>query len=385
MRIGSAAMSLLNNYRGNPAAHTRSVPSNSARRMASVFASKALPVFSIALAALAIAGTARAKEIPKLPRGVFSLAKLGAAASPDVLSNPSVTGISIRQPWRKIEPSKGNYDWTFLDSEVARAEKAGKLVLLHIPTEGPSTPPWVFEKGVQTFTYEDHNPYHKDKAGRIAVYWDETYLGEKKALIEAAGKHFASRPAVRVVAAVCVSSHGGDWNVPHTPVDVKRWREIGFTAEKVLGVCKQIIDVTMQSFPSQFVTLAVNPSGRLEPGRDELARRVVQYAREQYPGRFIVQKNSLAAVTPMPGGPDLQHYQLLWDSRPDIAGQMLWFSYGDATCRNNGRSSPCDAEATLRKAIDVGAAYGMKYIEVYEQDVLHQPAVIRYAHDRLIE
>jgi hypothetical protein len=64
---------------------------------------------------------------------------------------------------------------------------------------------------------------------------------------------------------------------------------------------------------------------------------------------------------------------------------MLWYSYGDPTCRNNGRKTPCDPEATLRRAIDIGLAYQMKYIEIYEQDVLHLPSVIRYAHDSLVK
>src|SRR6202011_5552982 len=214
-------------------------------------------------------------------------------------------------------------------------------------------------------------------AGEIVIYWDKTYLFEKKAMIEAAGQHFAGNPAVRIVAAICASSHSGDWAVPHTPADIERWHAAGYTSEKMTDACKQIIDFTMQSFPEQFVTLAVGRSGRLDPDPNYVARHVVQYARARYPGRFIVQKNSLSATVPMPGESDLKHFQLLWESRPDIAGQMLWFSYGDPSCRNNGRQAPCDPESTLRKAIDVGLAYGMKYIEIYEQDVLHQPAVIR--------
>lgn len=62
---------------------------------------------------------------------------------------------------------------------------------------------------------------------------------------------------------------------------------------------------------------------------------------------------------------------------------MLWYSYGDPTCRNNGGRAPCDPAATLRRAVDVGLAYNMKYIEIYEQDVLHLSGVIRYAHDAL--
>ena len=76
---------------------------------------------------------------------------------------------------------------------------------------------------------------------------------------------------------------------------------------------------------------------------------------------------------------------MLWESRPEVAGQVLWYSYGDPNCRNNGGRGPCDPETTLRRAIDIGLAYKMKYIEIYEQDVLNLPSVIRYAHDSLVK
>jgi hypothetical protein len=342
-----------------------------------------LSVF-VGVGLLAMVQAATAQDRSGIPRGVFSLGKVGKPADSAALSCAEVDGISIRQAWRNLERTKGNYDWTFLDSEVKRAQEAGKMVLLRVIPEGPPTPRWVLQEGVQTFTFNDHNEFHKDKQGLIAVYWDKTYLAEKKTMIEAVGKHFGSNPAVRIIDAICVSSHGGDWHVPHDPEDVRRWQDLGYTPEKVTDVCKQIIDTTMRSFPKQFVALAVNPSGKLEPKPGYQARTAVQYARQHYPGRLIVQTDQLAAVTPKPGEPDpTKKYELLADSRPDVAGQMLWFSYGDPTCRNGGRHMPCDFEATLRESIDVGLAYGMRYIEIYEEDVLHQPAVIRYAHDRL--
>jgi hypothetical protein len=325
-----------------------------------------------------------AEESTGIPRGVFSLAQVGQPADPGVLANPVVDGISVRQAWRKLERSPGAYDWSFLDSEVARAGKAGKVVLLRVLSEGPGTPEWALN-GVQTFRFGDENPFHPERAGRIAVYWDRTYLARKKAMIQALGAHFSANPAVRVVAAITASNHSGDWGVPHTRVDIANWHSNGYSSEKMVDVCKQIIDVTMQSFPRQCVTLAVGRSGRLDPDPNYVARGAVQYGRSHYAGRFIVQKNSLSATTPPPGSPDLKHFELLWESRSDVAGQMLWYSYGDPTCRNNGGNTPCDPEATLRRAIDIGLAYQMKYIEIYEQDVLHLPAVIRYAHDSLVK
>ncbi len=319
-----------------------------------------------------------------IPTGVFNLAKVGRPAAAAVFSNPNVDGISIRQAWRELETSEGHYDWSYLDSEVGRAERAGKTVLLRIISEGPATPRWVFESGVRKFTFEDRNRYHGVKGPQaIAVYWDPTYVKYKQSLIRNLGQHFATHSAVRIVAAVCASSHSGDWAVPHTPVDIRHWHEIGYTSDKLINVCKQTIDATMQSFPNQLAILAVGRNGKLDRDPNYVARETVNYARTYYPGRLIVEKNSLAASTPPPSAPRLKHFELLWQSRPDIAAQMLWFSYGDPTCRNNGRMTPCNPAATLRKAIDIGKAYGVNFIEIYQEDVLHLPDDVSYAHSIL--
>ena len=91
-----------------------------------------------------------------------------------------VDGISIRQPWRELEKSPGVFDWSYLDSEVRRAADADKVVLLRILSEGPGTPSWIFEKGVQTLSYENQNRFQEGGSGRIAVYWDPTDRAQKK-------------------------------------------------------------------------------------------------------------------------------------------------------------------------------------------------------------
>ena len=75
------------------------------------------------------------KAFAQVPRGVFSLSNTDRIANDIVLNNPDVTAISIRQGWASLEPSEGVFDWTFLDSEVARAAAAGKQVMLRIGTQ----------------------------------------------------------------------------------------------------------------------------------------------------------------------------------------------------------------------------------------------------------
>src|SRR5712691_8235012 len=117
---------------------------------------------SALLSALLFAGllSVPVKAFSQVPRGVFSLSGSGVAAGSDVLANPNVLGISLRQNWVDLEPSEGNFNWTFLDSEVARAAAAGKVVMLRIGTQS-GKPAWVTtaiqNAGGKFFTF-----YNKD-------------------------------------------------------------------------------------------------------------------------------------------------------------------------------------------------------------------------------
>jgi hypothetical protein len=155
----------------------------------------------------------------------------------------------------------------------------------------------------------------------------------------------------------------------------------------LVNACKKILDATMAAFPNQVVTMPVGrSSNKLDPDPDYVARNVVEYAMTTYPGRFIVQKNSLSADTPDPSVmPLLGAWQIIYDNQPEVAGQMLWAVTDDSTCRMNGGVKPCDPATVLQEAVRIGAGYGMGYEEIYQKDILN-PAladVISYAADIL--
>jgi elongation factor P hydroxylase len=333
-----------------------------------------------------------------VPRGVFCLLPSGtggAGNDPAVYSNPNVDGISARQPWSDLEPAEGAFDFTFLDTVVSKAAAGGKQVLLRIGTSGGSavaggnTPAWVFDAvnaealptSQKFFTFDDNGTLRT-----IPVFWDPVYLAKKKAMITALGAHFGNNPAIKIVSASFANASSEDWAVPHTATDVNNWLAAGYTSAKMLGAGKQIIDTTMTAFPSQYVTLAVGGNGHtgdlnLDPDENYVARNAVLAARASWPGRLIVQKNTLAAFTPpAPGTGTL--YQLLWDSAPDIGAQMLWSCAGDSTFRVNS-GVPIDPSMALGESVNAGLGYGVKYIEIYRVDILSLPAATKNAHDAL--
>jgi len=298
------------------------------------------------------------------------------------LANPSVDGISIRQDWKELEPTESVYDWSFLDSEVGRAAAAAKQVLLRINTQA-NKPAWVTSAvtnaGGSFFTFDDNGVQTT-----IPVFWDPTFLAKKKAMIAALGAHFTKNAAVKIVWSSFANANSEDWNVPHTAPDVANWFALGYTPEKMLDAGKQIIDATMAAFPNQYVTLAVagNGTGDLDPDPSYVSRNAVLAARATWPGRLIVQKNNLATFNPPAPGTDTV-FELLWDSRPDVAGQMLDACYGDTTYRNNAGVA-ADAGLILHNSVNAGFAYGMNYIEIYQTDVVNLPLEISYAHNVLL-
>jgi len=317
-----------------------------------------------------------ASGFSQIPRGVFSLPPSDQSAQDGSLTNPDVDGISIRSGWISIEPTEGVFNWSFLDSEVARAAAAGKVVILRIATQA-GKPAWVTQAvsnaGGLFFNFVDDGV-----STSIPVFWDPTYLAKKKAMIAAVGAHFANNPTVKVIAASFANATSEDWNVPHTSDLIPQWQALGYTSDKMLDAGKQIIDATMVAFPNQYVALAVAGDGSLDPDSDYVSRNAVATANASWPGRLIVQKNCLSAVNPPAPGTN-SDFELLWDSRPNVAGQMLWSCAGDTTYRNNGGVA-ADPGTILQNSVDAGVSYGMNYIEIYQTDVANLPDEISYAH-----
>lgn len=316
----------------------------------------------------------------QIPRGVFSLSPSGAACRESILSNPDVDGISIRQDWKDLEPTEGVFNWTFLDSEVARIKVAGKAILLRINTQA-NKPAWVTaavkQAGGTFYTFDDGGIQTT-----IPVFWDPTFLAKKKAMIAALGARFAANTAIKIVWVSFANATSEDWNVPHTPTEVAAWNAAGYTTEKLLDAGKQLIDATMTAFPNQYSTIAVAGNGNLDPDSHYVPRNAILTARASWPDRLIVQKNNLATFNPPAPGTGTV-FELLWDSRPFVGGQMLFNCFSDKSYRmNNGVAG--DPAAILHKSVNICAGYEMNFIEIYQVDVLNLPAEISYAHKVLL-
>ena len=330
------------------------------------------------------------KALSEVPRGVFCLlpAGQGTGRDPFIYSDPDVDGVSVRQDWADLEPIEGVYDWRFLDDVTARAAAAGKAVLLRVITGGGDValggncPTWVMDAVAAEPLPSSQKFYSFNDDVRsvtIAVFWDPVWLAKKTAMISAVGARYSGNSAVKIVGVSFANANSEDWAVPHVKPEVTAWFAAGYMTQKMLDAGATIINATMAAFPNQYLSLAVVGSGsRLDPDPTYVARTAVLNARASWPGRLIVQKNTLETFIPdAPGTGTL--WQLLWDSRPDVAGQMAHWCYGDSTYWvNNG--VPIDPSLALTNSVNKGLAYQMKYIEIYRKDVVNLPAATHNAH-----
>lgn len=327
---------------------------------------------------LALAAFARADA----PQGVLSLSNSGKPANSAVLANPDVTGISVRYAWKDLEPAEKAFNWVFLDSEVARAAAAGKQVCLRIGTQSEK-PAWVTaaiqQAGGKFFTF-----LNGGITTTIPVFWDPTYLAKKKAMIAALGAHFTNNPAVTLVIASFANASSEDWSVPHTGPDIANWFAVGYSTANMLAAGQQILDTTLAAFPNQAVAIAVGGNGHtggtgnLDPTATYVAETAVAAARVSGPGRVFPQINSLSTFNPVAPSAINTAWNLIWNSQPDVGAQMVYRCANDPGYRVNG-GVPMDPATALTLSVNKGVTYGVRYIEIYQTDVVGLPATITYA------
>lgn len=212
--------------------------------------------------------------VPPIPKGIFSMPAVEKNGFPDLILNDArIVGLDLGDNWTNIEKTEGVYNWSFIDSELAKAESHGKKVVLRLLAGGVNVPAWLLPK-VQTFSFIDDNPYHSTYGQQLTMplYWDPTFLAKKTALIQAAGDHFASHSSIVVVACSFISGTTGDWDIPNTSDDITNWRAAGYTPELMLNAGVKMVDATMAAFPNQNVVMSIGRgAGDLDPAPDYLS------------------------------------------------------------------------------------------------------------------
>ena len=62
--------------------------------------------------------------------GVYFLGTANMPISTTSFNDPNISGVVVRFRWNDLEPSPGNFNWAFIDGEIAKAVTYNKKISL---------------------------------------------------------------------------------------------------------------------------------------------------------------------------------------------------------------------------------------------------------------
>ncbi|MDA8168918.1 MAG: beta-galactosidase [Nitrospiraceae bacterium] len=296
--------------------------------------------------------------------GVYALGTAVSGISDGVLSNPSVTGVSLRAHWDTIEAQKGIYDWSSLDTDISRAIQKGKKIMIRV-IAGQFTPAWVYNEGAKPFNFTDNGV-----PATMPVPWDSVYLNNWTRFIQALAARYAQMPQV-VTVQMTGPCDAGEMYLPNK-TDEAFWQSLGYTDALLIGAWATVIDAYGAAFPSTAVGIDI--AYPLSFGdKENVLDQILNYAYNRLGARLRVQGNWLAAKT----NEVYPLYQVVksFSARTDAGFQMLY----------SADLEPDRFGGTLRQGIDNGLAAGASYLEIYSTDIENpaHAADIQYADENL--
>jgi hypothetical protein len=226
----------------------------------------------------------------------------------EALRNPNVTAGFIRAHWDEIEPSPGQFDWSYLDNNVAGFAKLGMPVKIGI-IAGNFAPTWI---GSQLYTTTGGNGQNACRSVTVPLPWDEKYIAAYIAFTKAFAAHFASNPDVAAIELTQISSDTAETELPNNdgtemrprvrcppPNDTEGWRAAGYTGKKVLAAWEKMTDAIAEAFPKQVLVMAssdrafpkLGDNGEADERGAALSARMFTYGHEKFGDRFWASQN----------------------------------------------------------------------------------------------
>lgn len=272
------------------------------------------------------------------PRGYFALTTrtLSATQKAELVSNPAIAGMTSYVTWNDIEPTKGQFDWSRIDSDIAIAAAAGKKITIGVFTGRNAIPPWAAGDGVRLWTNSAGTTLVHPADRRFVDLWREraAFLG---------ARYDDSPTVVQVTICGAVGTLCGP-RYPQVPSDlayadlVRNWSDI--------------IDAYVGAFPRTYLNLEVHLTDGY--GAQLPIDLFATIAPNTAIGPFA---EFLSDIQPSPTAPTGIAFQSIKASRSFCAFQMV--------------SALADR---VDRAILLGQSYGCRYSEIYASDVTSHSA-----------
>jgi len=290
--------------------------------------------------------------------GVYDLNSVDSPFSQIALDAPYIVGLSPRVGWGTVEPSEGQYDWSFLDGVFQTAIQHNKRVYLRVHP-GVFTPDWVYQAGAKKVTGSSLGLI-KGAFNTFPVPWDSVFLTKWKALVVALGNRYNSNPALYIVGVAGPTYESIEFYLPSTET---AWQKFGYTPNNLFNAWKQCIDAYAQAFPSKNIALNIETAIL---GNQQLPQQIVNYGLNTYKSRVFVQGDWLSS-----------------DTTENVLDAM--FGLTPQTTVGFQMVGTSVVMGSLSTAINNGLEGGASYLEIYEYDInnLSNSALLQSATTQL--
>jgi hypothetical protein len=255
-------------------------------------------------------------------------------------TNPNIAGVVLRTNWATVERSKGEFNWSFLDTGIALAQSHRKKIIISVDA-GTSSPSWIYSLGAAQFTLTTY--------GVMAAPWDPIFKRHWSRFWVHFGNRYDSSPHL-----VCVTMTGPGRTVEYvfaqTTADVQELNaSVG--VQGWITAANQNTDAFVSALRTTPVFCATGTP--VVPDSAVAMTAVVNYGFNTYAGHFGVQSNALTAVWP---SSVFAHTTLPTSGLSPLGFQMLQ------------PVASGQLKGTLQQAIDHGISLGAHFIEVYDVD-----------------
>lgn len=220
-------------------------------------------VFALILLSLALAPIAHGQTTGRKYHPGQYIALLRDVSSQSVMSaslKPGVRGIQKRYTWRQLEPTRGNYDFSEIQSDLYWARAYGMQLVVFIEDK-------TFIAERPTPAYLDNYTIRNKQGGYTAQRWSPFVVDRMKALVQALGARFDANPAFEGVA-FQETSHSLD------AATMDAW---GYTPEKYRDAYIQVLRSAGQSLPQSRVFWYMNFLERGQAYLADIANAVAGY------------------------------------------------------------------------------------------------------------
>jgi hypothetical protein len=279
------------------------------------------------------------------PFGFFALpgktSSLTTRAS--LLGNSFIDGIVIPVGWADIEPSKGVYDFSSIDSTLQLATNANKAATIVVFTGKNSYPSWLGSSGVTFWTDQKGSTLIDPSSTAFAPLWDQT--------IAELGKHYDSNATVRQVSMCGLTGTLCGPRFPEFPPNT--------TFDTLQSNWQSVINNYATAFPHTFLNLEVQST---QSHNADLPKNLFASLPNSNIGPFADYLSTNTPSLTLPSG------QVFSQVKTDWCGFQMVSPLG----------------SSVGNAIAYGhTKFGCTYYEIYEGDVTNYGNLIAPLHSNL--